>query len=188
MMATDIAAMFFMSMAPRPQMQPSAMSPENGGWRQRAASASTTSRCAVSNSGALAPVTPEARHHVRAAGRALQHHGVEARGAQLVGQQIGGGTLVAGRVRRVDLDEPLTEVHRVVAQLGVRAKGGVLHGASWPGGASRRTIAAAPRPQARFGGAVATQPLCAAQQDVPVRRPPAGAHRRPGIDRHNRCA
>ena len=31
MIATDIAAMFFMSIAPRPQRQPSCTSPQNGG-------------------------------------------------------------------------------------------------------------------------------------------------------------
>jgi hypothetical protein len=56
MIAVHIAAMFFMSIAPRPHRQPSNSSPENGGRRHCEASASTTSRWAVSKSGGLAPV------------------------------------------------------------------------------------------------------------------------------------
>jgi hypothetical protein len=59
-MATIIAAMFFMSIAPRPHRHPSASAPENGGCFHCDASASTTSRCAVSRRGGALP-SPRSR-------------------------------------------------------------------------------------------------------------------------------
>ena len=45
----------FMSVAPRPQMNPSRMSPENGGTVQRSPSAGTTSRWLSRRSGRIVP-------------------------------------------------------------------------------------------------------------------------------------
>ena len=136
--AVHIAAMFFMSIAPRPHRQPSNSSPENGGRRhfgrvrlddvevrrqqqrrQRAGAAMAHDEVRAVR---LAPRAARARARPRAASRATS----SAR-----------GSLVAGRIRRVDAQQRLTQSLRIVREARQRHRPTVLAEIAERGSAER---------------------------------------------------
>ena len=104
-----------MSSAPRPQTIPSRSSPENGGTDHSAGSASTTSVCPRKRSDGPSP-PGDPGHEVRALGHLRDQLALDAVRLEVVAQELRRRRLVAGRVRRVDADQPLEEVGDLVAQ------------------------------------------------------------------------
>src|SRR5262249_60378379 len=60
----------------------------------------------------------EARDDVGPSGRALEHRRLDAGGGELGREQIGGGPLAPGRVRRVDADQRLAQADGLVGERG----------------------------------------------------------------------
>ena len=104
--ASVIASMSFMSIAPRPQTQPSLISPPNGSTDHSSLSAGTTSRWPWISSGARLLSVPSMRAIVDARPLlGLDDLRLDADLVELAGDPFGGGPLGVGRVGGVDADQ-----------------------------------------------------------------------------------
>ena len=129
--ASIIASMSFMSTAPRPQTQPSAISPEKGSYGQSAASAGTTSRWPwISSARAAGSVALDPRDHAGPARRRTRRISAPGRPRRASRRRTRRpaappGPLSSPVVGRVDPDQVAAEVDDLV--LG-RSRPGSLHG------------------------------------------------------------
>ena len=107
--------------APRPQIAPSWTSPDHGSWRQSAASASTVSTWERKPSDGPLGLAAQARDEVRPLRvAAVEQLALEARVLQVARQPLLARALVAGRVDRVEADQPRS---RTSAVLGLQVHG-----------------------------------------------------------------
>jgi len=106
MIATDIATMFFMSIAPRPQRQPSCTSPQNGGLDDI--------EMRGQHEGGLFAGPSKTRNDVGPPRGALQHHRFQAGAAQLLRDELSRFAFVSRRVGGVDPQQLLTEPKRML--------------------------------------------------------------------------
>ncbi len=107
-----------MSTAPRPTSWPSRIRASNGGTVQSAVGAGTTSVCAISISEGPSPRALDSRDQVEALRVGADELALDPGAAQVVGEQLGGRGLVAGRVRGVDADQGLRQADDLVARSG----------------------------------------------------------------------
>ena len=115
MTARIIASMSFMSTAPRPQRQPSWISPANGSTCQSLLSAGTTSRWPWISSAPRLGSLPSMRAMTLARpGSDSKSSGFESDVGQLLGDVLGRRALGLDRVGRVDPDQVAAEVDDLV--------------------------------------------------------------------------
>ena len=116
MIAVHIAAMFFMSIAPRPHRQPSCSSPENGGLPPLRGVGFDHVEVRGEQQRRLAAGPAVPHDQVGPAGRELEQLGLVADLGQRRGEVVGADPLVARRVGRVHAQQRLAEPASFLAE------------------------------------------------------------------------